>query len=212
MSGVTIAWDEAVPPITEAAGLGYARIQSDKTSTRMGLDAEHQWPTAGGLAGYHRYGSARPFYGTQSRVSSDGTDARLMLTSDTSRLFATTSAGTVFVGGQNTISAFTAPSTLPQRHIWVESFGTGQTDASSIVTIVYPDSGFSGLPYVTISPTGGFGWTAPFAPDYTWTFPILARSRSTDFQVQGFNLVSTWSITASTGVIFTWRSLGSRAL
>lgn len=219
MSGVTISWNEAEPPITEAAGIGYTRIQSDKTSTRMGLAAEHLWPSAGGLSGAHLLGSARVFYGTQSRVSSDGTDGRLMLTSDTSNLFAMTSAASVFIGGQRVISAFTAPSTLPQRHQWVESFGTSQTPAGeSVATITYPDSGFSGIPFVTVTPIGGFGWVSPYAPDFTGLVYAaqLARSRTTDFVVQGFvgdpSAGSSFSFHLSQGIAFQWRSLGTRAL
>ena len=63
IGGVNIGWDETVPPVTESAGLGYARIQSDKTSTRAGLEAEHIWSSAGGAnTGAHVMGSARPFY------------------------------------------------------------------------------------------------------------------------------------------------------
>ena len=113
MSGVTIGWDESIPPITEQAGLGYARIQSDKTSTRQGLDAEHGWPSAGGLSGFHRLGSARAFVGTQSRVSSSDTDGRLMVTSDSSRLFGVGSTGTVLLGAAAMLSMGSFPVATP---------------------------------------------------------------------------------------------------
>ena len=208
MSGVTIAWDEAVPPITEAAGLGYARIQSDKTSTRMGLDAEHQWPTAGGLAGYHRYGSARPFFGTQSRVSSDGTDARLMLTSDTSQLFAMTSAGTVLVGGHRVISAFTAASTLPQRHQWVEEFGT-ITGVSSSQRVAY-ESAFSGIPYVFVQAEESGDAMSTVSRGIFFT----VGSRTTDFLVQAWatSAVTGGTIQQPVSWLAVWRSLGTRAI
>lgn len=198
MSGVTISWDEASPPITEAAGLGYARIQSDKTSTRMGLAAEHAWPSAGGLSGYHLLGSSRPFYGTQSRVSSDGTDGRVMLTSDTSQFFGMTSAGTVFIGGQRVVSAFTAPSTLPQRHQWVDSWGTSVTGSGGSVRVTYPGSGFSGIAIPLVSPV-----------DNAANFFHVAVSSS---DATGF-VVHSWETTAFlAGILFAWRSTGSVAL
>lgn len=198
MNGVNVTWQESVPPITEAAGQGYFRIQSDKTSTRMGLDDEHQWPSSGGTLGYHRYGSARPYYGTQSRVSSDGTDGRLMLTSDTSQLFGMTSAGTVFIGGQRVISAFTAPSTLPQRHQWLDSWGTSVTGSGGSVRVTYPGSGFSGIAIPLVSPV-----------DNGANFFHVAVSSS---NATGF-VVHSWETTAFlAGILFAWRSTGSVAL
>lgn len=201
MNGQPFSWDESVPPITEAAGLGYARILSDKTSTRIALNDEHNFPAAGSAnGGYHRYGSARPYFGTQSRVSSDGTDSRLMLTSDTSRLFGMTSAGTVFLGGQNVISAFTAPSTLPQRHIWVEEFGTIPATGSSSSTVVY-SSAFSGIPYVTVQHND--------ATDGAYV--VVTNSRTTQFTATGY-FFSNGSVGVVGGFSATWRSLGSRAI
>ena len=200
MNGQSVTWSESDPAITEAAGLGFSRIQSDKTSTRIGLNDEHNWPSSGGTAvGYHRYGSARPFYGTQSRVSSDGTDARLMLTSDTSQLFAMTSAGTVLVGGHRVISAFTAPSTLPQRHQWVEEFGFIPATGSSTSTVVY-SSAFSGVPYVFLQSING-----------AFVSFDLITSRTTDFRVMGYQY-SDGSVGPTGGFAAYWRSIGSRAL
>src|SRR5439155_682045 len=100
----TISWDETLPSDSENAGLGDDRIRSLKSSVRVGLDGEHVWPSGGGDAGVHRLGSGRPFYGPQSLVSSSGTDGRLMVTSDTSRLFHVGSAGTMFLGSQGVLS------------------------------------------------------------------------------------------------------------
>ena len=207
MSGVTIAWDEAVPPITEAAGLGYARIQSDKTSTRMGLDAEHQWPTAGGLAGYHRYGSARPFYGTQSRVSSDGTDARLMLTSDTSQLFAMSSVASFFIGGVAGLSVDSFPGgAAPQKHRWVLSAGTSQTVSGSI-QVTYPNSGFSQVPYVLL--------TAGSESSDVFTNASIVRilgSRTTCFTAGGYVMdVGSGTSFQPGNALFSWQAIGLRA-
>lgn len=206
MNGVTLTWDENSPPDTEVVGLGDDRMRSIKTTTRTGLDDEHNWPSAGGAGvGAHRYGSARPYYGTQSRVSSDGTDGRLMLTSDTSRFFGLTSAGTVFIGGQNVISAFTAPSTLPQRHQWVQSHGTGITSASGNTVLTFPNSGFSGVPFIEVTPDSN-GTTAAFL--------FLHSKSAASCQVMGLVDASGTSATLLTlGIVpFQWRSLGTVAL
>lgn len=206
-----IGWDEAVPAETEVLGLGNDRIQSTKTSVRQVVGSEHNFPSTGGNnVGYHLFGSARPYYGTQSRVSSAGSFGRVMFASDTSQYFYAGSEGTSFIGGQRVISAFTLPSTLPQRHQWVESFGTGQTTAGSRATVVYDGSGFSGIPFIQVTPGAGPGDDVG-----TNLYAVtLVRSRTTDFQVSGWfmDAASTTTLQLSTGVPFTWRSLGSRAL
>lgn len=196
-----IGFDPTVPADTENAGLGDDRIRSVKTSVQAVLDDEHNFPSAAGNAiGYHRFGSARPYYGTQSRVSSDGTDSRLMLTSDTSRLFGMTSAGTVFLGGQNVLSIFTAPSTLPQRHIWVEESGYIPATGSSVSTVVY-SSAFSGIPNVQLQ-----------AEDSSvWISLVVVRSRTTDLTISGWQY-SGGSVGPTGGFAGWWRSLGTRAI
>ena len=159
-----IAWSESDPPVTANAGLGYQAIQSVKTSARQVIAAEHNFASSGGDdQGYHLYGSARPYYGTQSAVSSSGSDGRIMLTSDTSRLFGVGSGGTVFLGGPTVLSLGTFPDSLPQRSVWVEEFGEGLLVTSSgSTTITFPNSGFSGVPYTnafitaTVAGIGGF--------------------------------------------------------
>ena len=208
MSGVTIAWDESSPPITEAAGLGYARIQSDKTSTRMGLDAEHVWPSAGGLSGQHRFGSARPYVGTQSRVSSDGTDGRLMLTSDTSLLFGMSSVASMFLGGVASLSIDSFPGgAAPQKHRWVLSAGTSQAAGTGVVTVVFPGSGFSQVPFVQLT-------VGSESSDIITNVRLvnLLRSRTTDFTAGCYymNAASETSFQPS-AQLFSWQAIGLRA-
>src|SRR2546426_7884040 len=118
-----LLWAEGAPADVDSAGVGAAEIRSLKTSIRNGMAEEHIWPSAsGGNFGVHLLGSARPYYGAQSLVSSTGTDGRLMVTSDTSRLFHVGSAGTMFLGGQTTISATSVPG---QRFYWATEFGQG---------------------------------------------------------------------------------------
>lgn len=94
LGGVPIGWDEATPAGSESVGLGDDRIRSLKTSGRQGLDSEHYWESSSSTAGGHRPGSGRAFWGTQSQVSSSGDSysaGRLMVTSNTSRLFSVAS-------------------------------------------------------------------------------------------------------------------------
>lgn len=149
-----IGWDENSPPESASAGLGDDNIRSLKTSVRAGLDGEHVWPSAGGDAGVHRLGSARAYVGTQSQVSSAGTDGRLMWASDTSQLYHVGSGGTSLVGGSRVMSVgTTAGFTYPQRHQWVEEFGIVHMPAASgtSVSVTFPNSGYSGIPYVWLT-------------------------------------------------------------
>lgn len=145
----TIGWSEGVPDGSDSLGQGDEVIKSLKSSIRIGLDSEHIWPSGGGDAGVHRFGSARPYIGAQSLVSSTGSDGRLMLTSDTSRLFGVGSGGTVFIGGPTVISAGSYPGGAPpQRFTWVMEFGIGQTK-SGLTNITYPST-YSGAPFVFV--------------------------------------------------------------
>jgi len=146
-----IEWSESVPPATESAGLGAQRIQSLKTALRTGLDAEHSWPTSGLGAGIHRLGSARPYYGTQSLVSSTGTDGRLMVASDTSRLFHVGSGGTMLLGGNTVVSVGSQP-VGGQRFYWAMEFGQEQIGIGNTkLNFTIQNSVYSGLPCVWIT-------------------------------------------------------------
>lgn len=194
-----IGWDEASPTDSESAGLGDDRIRSLKTSLRMGLDAEHNWPSASGDAGAHRLGSARPYVGTQSQVSSSGTDGRLMYASDTSQLFHVGSAGTCLLGGNKVIQASAYPGVAPQRHYWAEEWGGAILNSDGSVTVTIPDSGYSGIPYVLHSQytTGA---------TITGVIPYLLNLSPTAFMLYN-NLGSSGS-----GAVILWRSVGSRVL
>lgn len=80
MSGNTISWTENVPAAGDAISLGPAVLSSLQSSLRIGLNAEHNWPSSTGVAGAHRQGSTVAFYGSSSKVSSTDTDGRLMVT------------------------------------------------------------------------------------------------------------------------------------
>ena len=155
MFGSVISWAEAVPAGSESIGLGDDRIRSLKTDVRTALDDEHIWPSSGGTAGLHRTGSARAYFGTQSRVSASTTsapaaDGRMMLASDTTRLFAAGSEGTALLGaGPLSLSLGSFASvTLPQRAYVVIEIGREASDGAGRFVVTFPNSGFSGVPFM----------------------------------------------------------------
>lgn len=196
----TIAWDENSPPDSESAGLGDDRIRSLKTSLRVGLDGEHVWPSASGDAGVHRLGSARPFYGVQSLVSSSGSDGRLMHTSDTSQLFGVGSGGTSLIGGATVLSCGSFPGTVPQRHYWAVDFGAGVTDSSGSATVTIPNSGYSGIPNVFVTQTNA---VIVGSPRIMW---VNLKSAS------AFHVSSVNQSFIGIATNFDWMSIGSRVL
>lgn len=105
MSNISIAWDQAAPADSDAAGAGAAAFRSLKSNIQGGLNAEHVWPTANGNAGAHRAGSARVFVGASSAVSSADTTGRLMFNSTLSQLVYLDSASSTIVGGRGAVQA-----------------------------------------------------------------------------------------------------------
>jgi len=191
----TIGWDEASPADTEVISLGDDRIKSLKTSVRIGLAAEHTWPSAGGDAGIHLLGSARAFFATQSLVSSSGTDGRLMVTSTTSNLFHVGSEGTMFLGGQRTISAGSSP-VGGQKFYWAQEFGA-VVASLGVTTIIFPNSGFSGIPFVVASAV-----TSSNVP----IIVTLGNIITTAFDAQGYSV----GAVAQSGHTIMWHSIGTR--
>lgn len=151
----------------------------------------------------HRLGSGRPYVGTQSAVSSSGTDGRLMVTSDTSRFFHVGSGGTSYIGGATVISAGSYPGgAAPQRYIWAEEWGEGKT-ASGATAISFPNSGFSGKPFTTF----GLVLTS-LAADGGAAIMWLSGAGKTGFTM---NSRLTDGVTNSSHSFF-WRSVGTRVL
>ena len=195
IGGSNIGWDNSSPPNSESAGLGDSRIRSLKSSVQEALDNEHNFASGGGAnTGYHRLGSARPYYGTQSLVSSSGSDARLMLTSDTSRLFHVGSAGTSLIGGPTVLSIASYPGTVPQRHYWAMEFGTDTTASNGSVSVTFPNSGFSGVPWVFLQHTDPYAIMRPTAKTAT-TF------RAESYQQDALGIGN---------IDFDWFSIGTR--
>lgn len=146
-------WDEAVPAAGESVGLGDDRIRSVKTTLRQALDSEHVWAAAGGTVGQHRAGSARAFFGPQSSVSlsdsSNVADGRMMIASDTSKLFGAGSGGTVLLGpGPLALSVGSyLPVTFPQRLQLVVEMGDVLTGSGGTFNVTFA-SAFSTAPRV----------------------------------------------------------------
>lgn len=138
--------------------------------------------------------------GTQSQVSSAGTDGKLMFASDTSQFFHAGSAGTVLLGGSKVISvSTTAGFGYPQRAQWVEDFGVAVLNSSGSVTVTFPNGGFGGLPFVTLS-------------QYT-TGPSDTQVVASIFNlgINSFMIYNNLGSSGSGAAIF-WRSLGTRPL
>lgn len=193
-----ITWNESSPDGADSLGQGDEAIKSLKTSVRIGLDAEHVWPSGGGDAGVHRLGSARVQYGSQSLVSSTGTDGRLFQTSNTSQLFHVGSGGTAFIGGATAISAGSFPGSAPQRHQWMMEFGVGVTNTGGAAVVAFPNSGFSGLPFMQLTPR-----------DETAGARVnLAVLTQSSFAVNSYKTTGA----SASSVTFHWSSIGSRVL
>lgn len=203
MNGVNIGtFDLNSPADTASAGLGDDAIRSVKSTLQQVLADEHHFPSAGGASvGYHRFGSARVYHDEQSRVSSSGTDGRVMITSDTSRFFGVGSGGTVFIGGPGVVSIGSFPGgSTPQRHIWMEEIGIALASDGS-VAITIPNSGYSGLPFIWASL-----YTTTNPPPTDRNITVIAATASS-FSVQVTDSVGGYATHA-----FVWRSLGTRVL
>lgn len=203
-------WDETVPAGAESVGLGYARIESVKSTVRQGLDSEHVWAASGGTIGQHRAGSARAFYGPQSQVSASNSasttsvvdDGRMMVTSDTSRLFGVNSLGTVLLGPGPlglSVGSYT-PVSFPQR-LYVATEVGFDFSATSAHSVAFA-SAFSAAPFVQVSAS-----TVASAASNPLDIKLLALT-TTGFQC---HLVDSTSGAGVFGAV-QWFAVGHRAL
>lgn len=199
-----IGWNESSPADGDSAGLGDDHFRSLKSSIRVGLDGEHIWPSGGGDAGAHRLGTARPYVGAQSLVSSAGTDGKVMWASDSSRFFHVGSGGTALVGGPTVLSVGSFPGAIPQRHYWAVEMGRHFT-VSGATVVNFPNSGFSGIPFFTATarqaqenPTGG-----------SLGFVVAGNQDATNTSINVYSYSTTG---ASISIGFDWISIGTRVL
>jgi len=126
-----------------------------------------------------------------------------MQTSDTSMLFHVGSGGTSLIGGPAVISLGTFPGTVPQRFYWAEEVGLVHMPASgTTVLVTFPNSGFSGVPYVWMTQN------EVATPGSSSAVGILAAMSLTPTSFLAYNS----SGGLGSGSTVAWRSLGTRTL
>ncbi len=220
IGGLNTGWDNTTPAAGDNSGLGDDHFRSIKTSLQEILDTEHDFTTTGGtLTGMHRHGSALPYVGPQSSVSSADTLGRLFLTSDTSRLFAlgdASSRGTIYLGGVNSVENTarhhdvdgTTNDTGARNLIWAQESGL-ENIINGGASITF-DTAYGAIPHVVSSV-----WTeggTPSGARPTTIFTALSKT--------GFTTLTTYVDSAdahsvgarnSLGTLM-WQSLGTRAV
>lgn len=162
IGGAPIGYNVNAPANTDSAGLGDDEIRSLKTNLQGALDSEHNWPAAGGAAvGYHRYGSARPYLAAAaSAVSSDGTDARLIINAGDNTLWGARSATSMELLGHPSllfVGSASSFSTPPKFGTMVlAGFGTTLTGSGN-TRVPFPST-YSGAPLVFVTGTDNSGF------------------------------------------------------
>jgi hypothetical protein len=187
-------WVETNPPNTEAASLGDDAIRSLKVSIAEGLSTSMYWPGTGGgsaaSAGIMKLGAARTFYGTASQVSV-GQSGQLMLTSDTSRLYAIPPTGAFVVGSVFGVDAATYPGNGVRWHTasGVTLNGSGTTQGYGVT--------YNGVPRVTAS-----AWTTVDVG-----VALTVQPYQSGFSVQAYD--KDFAPVAASKVSVLWMSLGT---
>jgi hypothetical protein len=161
MAGASIGWDETDPANSKNLGLGALDIRSLKSAVRTGLDAEHVWPSANGVAGAHRQGSAKVYVGINSALSSDGTVGKLFFSTTNSSLYYLSDTTAARVGGVGTPIVYgpgPGSSLQAANHRQAIEVGVGRTGSLGTEIITFA-SAFSGLPFVqaTVVQSWGLG-------------------------------------------------------
>lgn len=135
-------------------------------------------------------------------VSSSGTDGRLYVTSDTSRLFHAGSDGTMFLGGASSIQGGYPPQG-GQKFYYAQESGIENAGAAGLTTVTFPRSGFSGLPGVWLSAWSD-GWAGVRGIRAILNLDTVTPTGFTCFleSVPGFVGIS--------NVTIYWMSLGTR--
>ena len=159
LGGITAGWNENAPANTDSAGNGDDEIRSAKSNLRGALDSEHNFPSTGGAnTGYHRLGSARPFVEPASRVSSTGTDGRLIFNSTDSTFWNSGAAAASLLGGPQVLMATVAgnapsqTSGAPNKFYNLVQWGSFIHNGTSSASNVTFASAYSGTPVVFLLP------------------------------------------------------------
>lgn len=188
-----ITWDETSPADADAAGSAAGALRSLKANLASGLSVCMNWPGSGGgsvaSAGVPKIGSTRAYFGPESQVSTVA-DGALMLTSDTSRLFAVNSATTVFLGGSRLVES-SVTTGLSSNDRYVLLTGAGLVNGSVLTYGVT----FATAPIVVAQPQ--------FNPNQGATCLVLRDQPSTQScLIDAYYLSSGASLSASTVTIF----------
>ncbi len=217
IGGLNTGWDNTTPAAGDDSGLGDDHFRSIKTSLQEILDSEHDFTTTGGTkTGMHRHGSALPYVGVQSNVSSADTLGRFYFASDESRLYVlgdASSRGTIYIGGVNSVehkgsgTGFsTGDDTGARNVIWVTQSGHTQL-VSGGITVVFTNTGgvaYNGIPVVTASI-----WTSGIDPTLGAVTGWFGAITKTGFVYAGRQTAQVGGApTASKGTVV-WQSIGS---
>ena len=106
-----MSWVDDKPERTDLVRDLGPLVRSQKTEFRAAIEKHFFWTESSGLSAgepNHQIGSAttgscRAFFGTESQVSTALSDGQLMVTSDTTRLYALTSVSSVMIGSARAI-------------------------------------------------------------------------------------------------------------
>jgi hypothetical protein len=155
---MTTLWDENKPAATDPLSEFPSVMTRQAIAFREGIEKHFHWTeSSGASAGEPRFsslttmpGSARGFFGTQSQVSA-ARDGTVMVTSDTSRLFATPSASSVLLGTRSGIITYSS-ATIPSNTKWVVQSGSSSRCTDTTLYHISFSSAYSGTPFLEAMP------------------------------------------------------------
>jgi len=145
-------------------------LTNQQTAFRQAIEKHSFWTDSSGLsAGIPRLsdgsfgpGAARAFYGTASQVSAINVNAKLMITSDTSRFYVVGSGLSALIGGKNAVVSGTPDSLAIMagcRVLVQSSYVTNVTTVSASVA-TYPIA-YAVAPVIMLTAAGSVathGW------------------------------------------------------
>lgn len=204
-----VIWQENKPepgdiPNAELCSL----ITSNKVALRTALEHTIYWSQSSGLsAGVSAYtdqppGSARAYYGTQSQVSATSVGGKLMVTSDTKRLFGLGSTTSWLLGSRQAIIGDGQAGTFTNNvRRMVQSGSTvGIAAGATIYRQDFPVAYTGVSPIVQLAPAWS-GATQWFLPS------VVSRNAS------GFSFsLGTGAVTSSNSCTVYWYSDGTLTL
>ena len=192
---MAIGWNESAPANSDNAGTADDELRSLKSNIAGGRSQSMYWPGSGGgstaSAGQMKPGAARTFFAAQSLVSANS-DGCLMVASDTSRLFAVGSGGSVFLGGSRTIEHVTLPLGNSRWVVSGQTIPNATNTAFSVAFDVVPRVVFSletsaatfGAPMISTVTAGGvtidvYRVSGVAYAANTWTVHVLSSGTGT---------------------------------